>query len=346
MSPASSAATIEEVAAAAGVSRSTVSRVVNGSPAVSPAAVAAVNDAIARLNYVPNRAARTLASRTTNAIALVVPEDPTRFFGDPFFATIVGGIYRRLAETPYVLNVFLASDDSGEKATAYLRGGNVDGALIVSHHARDGFVARIADAVPVVFAGRPTQPEIAQRAHYVDVNNVLGGRLGAGSLIDAGRTRIATIARPADMPPGIDRLIGFEAALSDAGLEAAGIAVGYFSEASGAAAMRELLASGRAIDAVFAANDLMARGAMSVLSETGRSVPADVAVVGFDDSVIAMQVTPHLTSVRQPSFEQGELMVEVLLGLIAGESPERVTIVDPELVVRDSVARKPRAAAS
>ena len=120
-------ATIEEVAAAAGVSRSTVSRVVNGSTSVSPSALESVQRAIAELNYVPNRAARSLASRQTQAIALVVPEDTTRFFGDPFFAAIVSGINARLIRSDYVLNLFIASDDPGDKTTSYLRSGAVDG---------------------------------------------------------------------------------------------------------------------------------------------------------------------------------------------------------------------------
>ncbi len=337
MTPATTAVTIEEVAAAAGVSRSTVSRVVNGSTVVSPAALDAVNKAIADLKYVPNRAARTLASRTTNALALVVPEDATRFFGDPYFASVVGGIYSRLASTLYVLNVFLASDDQGDKTTSYLRGGNIDGAMIVSHHARDSFIERIADSVPVVFAGRPSQPEVAARSYYVDVDNVLGGRLGTQELIDAGRTHLATIAGPADMPPGVDRRIGFEGALADAGLEPVGVVAADFSEQGGADAMRELLASGTPIDGVFVANDLMARGAMTVLADAGLRVPDDIAVVGFDDSVIATRTSPQLSTVSQPTFEQGELMVDVLLGLLSGGAPERVTIVEPRMVARDSV---------
>lgn len=149
------AATIEEVAAAAGVSRSTVSRVVNGSTAVSPAALESVRRAIAELNYVPNRAARSLASRQTHAVALIVPEDTTRFFGDPFFAAIVSGINRRLSRSDYVLNLFIASDDPGDKTTSYLRSGSVDGAVVVSHHTSDTFLDRIASALPVVYGGRP-----------------------------------------------------------------------------------------------------------------------------------------------------------------------------------------------
>ena len=125
-------ATIEEVAAVAGVSRSTVSRVVNGSTAVSPAALEAVQRAISELSYVPNRAARSLASRQTHAVALIVPEDTSRFFGDPFFASIVSGINSRLSRSDYVLNLFIASDDPGDKTTSYVRGGSIDGAIIVS----------------------------------------------------------------------------------------------------------------------------------------------------------------------------------------------------------------------
>ena len=156
-SPAS--VTIMEVAARAGVSRSTVSRVVNGGESVSPEALAAVKQAIAELNYVPNRAARSLASRQTLAVGLVVPEDTQRFFGDPFFASIVSGIHHRLMRSDYVLNLFIASDEpgtgTGEKLTSYIRGGNIDGAIIVSHHTSDRFVDHIASSVPVVYGGRP-----------------------------------------------------------------------------------------------------------------------------------------------------------------------------------------------
>ena len=119
------------------MSRATVSRVVNGSPKVSPEVVRVVNEAISKLNYVPNRAARSLASRTTNAIALVVPEDTTMFFGDPYFASIVQGITRRLDDSEYLLNLLLSTSDPNRKTVRYLRSGVVDGALVVSHHEGD-----------------------------------------------------------------------------------------------------------------------------------------------------------------------------------------------------------------
>jgi LacI family transcriptional regulator len=327
-------ATIEEVAAAAGVSRSTVSRVVNGSTAVSPSALESVRRAIAELNYVPNRAARSLASRQTHAVALIVPEDTTRFFGDPFFASIVSGINHRLSRSDYVLNLFIASDDPGDKTTSYLRSGAVDGAVVVSHHTSDTFLDRIASALPVVYGGRP--PRLGTDDYYVDVDNLRGGRDAAAHLIATGRRHIATITGSLTMAAGLDRLAGYREALADAGLTEAAVEDGDFTTDGGAAAMERILDSGVQIDAVFVASDLMARGALEVLRRSGRRVPDDVALIGFDDSPIALSVQPALTTMRQPSLQQGEQMASVLLDLLAGRQPPHATILDTELVVRDS----------
>ena len=326
--------TIEEVAAAAGVSRSTVSRVVNGSTAVSPTALEAVQRAIAQLNYVPNRAARSLASRQTLAIALVVPEDTTRFFGDPFFASVVSGINDRMNGSDYVLNLIIANDDPGHKTTSYLRSGAVDGAFIISHHTSDTFIDRIAAAVPVVYGGRP----VRQRGddYYVDVDNVAGGRLATQHLLDIGRRRIAMITGPVTMPAGIDRLQGFREALAAAGLSEVAIEDGNFTPHGGAAAMARILHQDVEFDGLFVASDLMARGALAALGRAGIRVPEDLSLVGFDDSPVATSVTPRLTTVKQPSRAQGEHMASVLLDILAGRRPPHVTMLETELVVRDS----------
>ena len=326
-------ATIEEVATAAGVSRSTVSRVVNGSTAVSAEALHAVQTAIVELNYVPNRAARSLASRQTNAIALIVPEDTTRFFGDPFFASIVAGITAALRTSDYLLNLLIASDDPGDKMTSFVRNGGVDGALIVSHHTSDVFVEHLSDRLPVVWGGRPQQQRASE--YVVDVDNFAAARMATQHLIDRGCTRIATIAGTPTMLASVDRREGFREALADAGLSPVAEVAGDYSEASGAHAARLLLAESRP-DAIFVASDLMARGALDALRAEGIRVPDDVAVVGFDDSAVALSTQPQLTTVRQPMFKQGETMAKVLLSRLAGGSPERVTILPTELVVRAS----------
>jgi len=328
--------TLEAVAAAAGVSRATVSRVVNGGSHVRPGVVEAVNAAIDHLNYVPNRAARTLASRRTHALALLVPEDITRFFGDPFFAAVVKGITERLEATNYILNLLVASSDPGRKTRRYLRGGNVDGALVVSHHVGDTDLPGLSDTMPVVFGGRPTSAQLGP-GHFVDVDNLGGGRQATRHLLALGRRRIATVTGPVDMPAAVDRLAGWRAELQAAGQPDNAVAHGRFTLASGADAMQQLLAAHPDLDAVFVASDLMARGALTVLAATGRRVPDDVAVVGYDDSPVATAQAPLLTTVAQPSEQMGTQMAEVLLDLLAGTArTERSTILQATLVARDT----------
>ena len=330
------APTLEAVAAAAGVSRSTVSRVVNGSSHVRPDVITAVNAAIDQLNYVPNRAARSLANRQTMAIALVVPEDTNRFFGDPFFAEIVQGITAGLDDSDYVLNLQLASpSEPSEKTIRYLLGGNVDGAIVVSHHSGDAFFTTLDATLPVVFGGRPFHPELHSN-NYVDVDNAAGAAMGTRYLLDLGRRRIATIAGPANMQAAIDRATGWRSAMREAGHPDDLLEYGDFTRSSGAEAMRALLERDPSIDAVFVASDLMASGAISVLREAGRSVPADVAVVGFDDSSAATGGEIPLTTVHQPSREMGVEMARMLLALLRGEPTERERVMPTRMVVRSS----------
>lgn len=331
-----SAPTLEAVAAAAGVSRSTVSRVVNGSSHVRPDVITAVNAAIDRLNYIPNRAARSLANRQTMAIALVVPEDTNRFFGDPFFAEIVQGITQGLEDSDYVLNLQLASPSSpSEKTIRYLLGGNVDGAIVVSHHSGDDFFTTLDATIPVVFGGRPYHPEL-HRNNYVDVDNAAGAAMGTQYLIDLGRRRIGTIAGPPNMQAAIDRAEGWATAMGEAGHPGDLIEYGDFTMASGAAAMRALLDREPELDAVFVASDLMASGAISVLRDRGRAVPGDVAVVGFDDSSAATSGEIPLTTVHQPSREMGVEMARMLLALLRNEPTERERVMPTRMVVRAS----------
>lgn len=327
--------TLEMVAAAAGVSRSTVSRVVNGSSKVRPEVVDAVNAAIEQLNYVPNRAARSLASRQTYAIALLVPERVRTFFNDPFFASVVQGITAGMEASDYILNLLVSSSDPARKTRRYLRGGNVDGAFVVSHHAADTDLADLCDIMPVVFGGRPALADLAA-CHWVDIDNVHGARTAVTHLIGRGRRRIATIAGPEDMRAALDRRAGWAQTLTEAGLPLGAVGVGDFTEAGGLTAMRALLAAQPDLDAVFVANDLMARGAVRALVDAGRRVPDDVAVVGYDDSPVATAVAPELTTVAQPSELMGQRMADLLLSLLGGDDPAPPALLPTTLVVRQT----------
>ncbi|MDN4471813.1 LacI family DNA-binding transcriptional regulator [Demequina zhanjiangensis] len=328
------APTLEMVAARAGVSRATVSRVVNGSDKVNPSSIEAVRQAIAELGYVPNRAARSLASAQSHAIALVVPEDITRFFGDVFFASIVAGLNDRLDQSDYVLNLMVASQDPGGKTERYLLGGAVDGAVVVSHHTSDHFLERIGDAIPLVFGGRPGLENID--TWVVDVDNEEGGAVAARRLVERGCTKIATITGPTDMQSALERTRGWKRVVEAAGLEPGPQVDGDFSMVGGALAMRELLDQYPDVDGVFVASDLMASGAMPVILESGRRIPEDVAVVGYDDSPAALACPVPLTTVLQPSEAMGRAMADILLDVLAGGERQRSTIMPIELVERES----------
>lgn len=327
--------TLEMVAALAGVSRATVSRVVNSSPKVTPEVVEVVNAAIAELNYVPNRAARSLASKRTQVVALVVPESTARVFADPFFASIVQGVALRLAETDYTLNMVIASETKSDKTRRFLLGGNVDGALVVSHHSGDHSYAHLDQSLPIVFGGRPLL-ESEHSSYFVDADNMAGAVLATEHLISRGRHAIATIAGPQDMPPGVDRLVGWRTTMHAHGLDASSVEYGDFSPTSGTAAMHRLLERGVPLDGVFAANDQMAAGAYLAIREAGLRIPEDIAVVGFDDDYFGRSATPPLTTVHQPSIALGETMAEVLVKRIEGEEVEHMTMLPTELVIRQS----------
>jgi len=326
---------IDDVAAEAGVSRGTVSRVLNGGHWVSPSALAAVNAAIKKTGYRVNPHARNLATNRANSVAFLLTETQERLFEDPNFAVLMRGAADALAvhDIPLVL-IMAGTDDEQRRATDFLTAGHVDGVLLISSHgSRKGIIADIiAAGVPAIACGVPLGFE--KKMGYVAADDYEGARDVLRYLRDGGRQRIAHIAGPVDTSGGTRRL---EAYRDDQGAEIDEqlIAHGDYSRDSGAKAMRQLLNRSKNVDAVFAANDLMALGAMDVLREAGLTTPGDIAVVGFDDIKVSQEATPPLTTVRQPFDRISEEMVRLLLDVISGKRPAAVTI-PTELVIRES----------
>jgi len=332
--------TLENVALQAGVSRATVSRVVNGSPKVSPDVRRDVEAAIERLGYVPNRAARSLVTRRSGSFGLVITEPTSRLFSDPFFPRVLRGVSAELTARDLQLILLMPNSPADVRRTGdYLSAGHVDGVVLVSLHAEDPLPTRLSSAgIPLVLVGRPL-PGI--EASYVDVDNRQGAKTAVQHLIAVGRTAIATISGPLDMPVGIDRLAGYREAIDEAfgAPDPALEATGDFTQESGAKAMIRLLAKRPDLDAVFVASDLMAAGALSALTAAGRRVPEDVAIVGYDDSPLASSTHPQLSSVRQPIEEMGREVARLLVEAVEGtDRVQRRVILATELVKRASSA--------
>ena len=331
--------TLEQVARLAGVGRGTASRVINGSTHVSERSRRAVEAAVAELRYVPNAAARTLKTRRTDAVALVIAEPADRIFGEPFFAGIVRGISAAVGDAGMQLVLMLSQAGSrSAHLESYLTRQHVDGVLLLSLHDDDELPAAIRGrGLPMVVGGRSGADVDAP---WVDVDNERAAALAAQLLVETGCRVIGTITGPFDMTAGRDRYAGFEAALQRVGRELSGdrVATGDFSRESGARAMAELLGRRPDLDGVFCANDPMAAAALRVLRDAGRRVPDDVSVIGFDDSSLARTTHPTLTTISQHLEDMGSAMVDLLLEQLRDpDVPEgRTRLLGVTLVERES----------
>ncbi|RLV48294.1 LacI family transcriptional regulator [Nocardioides mangrovicus] len=327
--------TIRDVAVEAGVSRATVSRVLNGASRVSPSALSAVNRAIERTGYSANLHARALSAGRSHSVAFLLTEPQDRLFEDPNFSTLLRELSRALAQQPVppVLVLVVASTQPDRRTMLDYLSQQVDGVFAVSTHRGDPLVGELLRAeVPMVACGRVLGQSLP--APSVAADDLEGARVATQHLLDSDRSRIAMISGPMDTSGGTDRLGGYRSVLGDR-FDPRLVAAGDYSYASGAGAMRALLEEEPGIDAVFAASDLMASGALAVLRASGRAVPEDVAIVGFDDSSYASASDPPLTTIRQPWDRIAEEMVRLLLALIEGREPVSVTV-PTRLVVRES----------
>ncbi len=328
--------TIEQIAKQAGVSRSTVSRVINNQPNVDPDTRARVLSIAQNLNYQPNMAARGLASGRTHILGLVIPMGVSTLFTDPYFPLLIQGISSACNEHDYSVMLWLAEPEFERRTIRQiLRGGLIDGVIVASALMDDTiYEAMRNDGKPFILIGRhPTDTGIT----YVDVDNVNSAREIVAHLLRVGYRRVATITGAKNMIATADRLQGYLAALRERGLAAdnALIASGDFTEAGGYAAMQRLMPLRP--EAVFVASDAMALGTLRAIREAGLRVPDDIAVAGFDDMPFAARTDPPLTTVRQPIQRAGFVAVETLLDLIAHpQLPPRRIILPTELVIRSS----------
>jgi len=329
--------TIHDVAAHAGVSRGTVSRVLQGGHNVSPASQDAVNAAIRKLNYVVNRAARSLVTQRAGSIAFLLSETQDVFFEDPNVTTLLRGCTTALASHDIPLVVMTAGTEAEQRRiTPYLSAHPVDGVLLFSSHRGNPMIEHLQRAgLPFVCCGKPLGRHGA--VSYVAADDREGARTMVRYLIESGRRRIATIAGPQDTPGGLERLLGYREMLSEHGVryDKRLVAIGDYTRASGEACLQQLIARVPDLDAVFVASDLMADGALTAIKRTGRRIPDDIAIGGFDDSPVAVATEPQLTTIRQPWERISETMVRQLLAQIEGEGSATV-ILPTELIIRAS----------
>lgn len=329
--------TLEDIARQAGVSRSTVSRVVNDHPNVSDDVRQRVLAVIQSTGYTPNVAARTLASQRSWMIGLVLTRSVSFFFVDPYFPRLTQGIAQASNYYNYTLALFLVGnrDDEQKIFPRVSRKGLLDGLIVQSGIVGDQLIDRLINSnIPVVVAGRPFQSDSVS---FIDIDNVTAAYTAVSHLIRLGYQRIGTITGQTDSTVGIDRKQGYLKALADRGrnLDDSLIVESDFTEEGGYYAMKQLLPNNP--DAVFAASDLMALGAMRAVRDAGLNIPEDVAFVGFDDIPQAKMPDPQLTTIRQQVDQFGFKAVEILIDLIEnGIMPARRVIMEAELIIRGS----------
>ncbi len=328
--------TLDEIAVLSGVSRATVSRVVNQRANVSANARDRVQKVISRTGYRPNSAARSLAGSRSGTLGLVVPETTEVLFTDPYFARLIQGIAEACNQNDYILSLILLppGETHARLPSHLLQGRSVDGLIVTASYIDDLLIPYLLhNQILFVAVGQHHD----QAVSFVDADNQGGAYAAVEHLIQLGHRRIATITGPMNSMAAIHRKQGYLNALWQHHLAPNEdlMVAGSYSEESGYKAMERLLPF--APEAVFVASDTMALGALRALRAAGRVVPRDIAIVSYDDLPPASLADPPLTTIRQPIKQNGQLAVETLLDILKnGPKPARHVIAPTELIVRAS----------
>ncbi len=328
---------IEDIAKAAGVSRSTVSRVLNGEQYVSASTRERVMAIIERENYTPNAAARSLVTQRTQAIGVMIPHDLATIFDNPwYFPTLLQGVSDRTTERGYAMLLWMGKSESAEDLLYRRVTANrlMDGMLVASATGDNPLIPHLLESeMPFVTVERPATH--GERINYVTLDNIEGARTAVSHLVRLGRRRIGIITGALNNMDGVDRLVGYKQALIQAGLpiEPSLIAEGNWDTPSGYMAAQRLLQNGA--DAIFASNDIMALGVFDAAAERGIRIPHDLALVGFDDLPLSAPVP--LTTIRQPLRQKGAAAIDLLLDLIEERTvgPQHIFL-PTQLVIRQS----------
>jgi DNA-binding LacI/PurR family transcriptional regulator len=333
-------ATIQEVARAAGVAPSTVSRYLNGQLHVSPATEARMLDAVRDLGYVPNAQARNLARRRSGVVGFVVPE-----IGNPYFGAIADYVVEAVERRGLMVLLCSTRSQAGKESSYIdlLASGAIDGMLYLgSFRSNERLAAAIRGGLPVVVVDEPITglPDV----HTVVMDDYAGGYQAASYLVALGHRRIAFVSGPAELGSVTERRRGYDDALRKGGLDPGGqlILAGHFTEQFGMSALPRLLAAPQPPTAAFVASDYIALGMLSAAEMHGISVPDDLSVVGFDDIRFSQYVRPRLTTIRSPLERLAQIGVELLFERLAGaDSPARTEVLPVELIVRESAVPPP-----
>lgn len=333
----STKSTLADVAAAAGVSRSTASRALNDSPRISEATKERIRKIARDINFVPNARGRALAVGRSETIAMLVTEPLDELFSDPTYGAFLGGITEELSESEYLPVLLQASSEhERERVVRHFERFSFDAVIDISPYRGSDLLEVLRDlAIPTVLCGQLEGHPYRDVFSTVYSDDVEGAELAARALVERGREHCVAILGPQDNPAVSDRIRGYTNVLGQ-GLSADRVVCTGWSASDGFIAMRRMLERDIPIDGVLAGSDRIASGVLEALRDHGLAVPDDVSVIGFDDHPIAEKVTPRLTTIRQPLQLEGAMAADIALNMIRGDKPT-TTVLHMELIERDSV---------